>query len=63
VPPLARRDLQQALADFPQAIAELLMPPQEVLDRCFSLPLLPARQRQELQRLWDGTAPPPPARS
>ncbi len=63
VPPLARHDLQQALADFPQAIAELLLPPQEVLDRCFSLPPLQARQRQDLQRLWDGAAPAPPARS
>lgn len=57
VPPLPRDLLQRALADFPAATAALLLPPQAVLDRCFSLPPLSAADRQKLQRLWDGATP------
>ncbi len=57
VPPLPRDQLQQALADFPAAIATLLLPPQSVLERCVSLPPLAAAERRRLQQLWDGAAP------
>jgi hypothetical protein len=59
VPPLSRDQLERALADFPAATAALLLPPQAVLDRCFSLPPLGAVERQALQSLWDGAAPLP----
>jgi putative spermidine/putrescine transport system substrate-binding protein len=59
VPPLPRHELQLALVDFPAAMAELLLPPQEVLGRCITLPPLAASQRLALQRLWDGASPAP----
>ncbi|MCP9858396.1 MULTISPECIES: twin-arginine translocation pathway signal [unclassified Cyanobium] len=61
VPPLPRDQLQRALAEFPAAIAALLLPPQSVLERCFSLPPLAAAERRRLQQLWDGAAPAPGA--
>jgi hypothetical protein len=61
VPPLPRDQLQRALADFPAAVAALLLPPQPVLERCFSLAPLTAVERAALQRLWDGAAPAPAA--
>jgi hypothetical protein len=61
VPPLPREQLQRALADFPAAVAALLLPPQPVLERCFSLAPLTAAERTALQRLWDGAAPVPAA--
>ena len=61
VPPLPRDQLQQALTDFPAAIAALLLPPQTVLERCVSLPPLTAAERRRLQQLWDGAAPAPAA--
>ncbi len=61
VPPLPRDQLQRALADFPAAVAALLLPPQPVLERCFSLAPLTAVERAALQRLWDGAAPVPAA--
>jgi hypothetical protein len=57
VPPLPRDQLQGALADFPAAIAALLLPPQTVLERCVSLPPLASAERRRLQQLWDGAAP------
>ncbi len=59
VPPLPRDQLQRALVDFPAVIAALLLPPQPVLERCFSLEPLTASKRAALQRLWDGAAPVP----
>jgi putative spermidine/putrescine transport system substrate-binding protein len=61
VPPLPRDQLQRALADFPAAIAALLLPPQPVLERCFSLAPMDAAERRRLQQLWDGAAPVPAA--
>lgn len=57
VPPLPRAALERSLKGFPAAIAALLLPPQAVLDRCFSLPPLPAGERRGLQELWDRAAP------
>jgi len=57
VPPLPRDQLQRALADFPAAIAALLLPPQPVLERCFTLVPMAAGERRRLQQLWDGAAP------
>jgi putative spermidine/putrescine transport system substrate-binding protein len=57
VPPLPREQLQRALGGFPDRLADLLLPPQAVLDRCFSLEPLAARERRRLQELWDAAAP------
>ena len=56
VPPLPRPILQAALRGFPRQQAELLLPPEPVLQRCTSLPPLSAAQRLELQALWDSAA-------
>ena len=57
VPPLPRDQLQAALKGFPEPLAALLLPPQEVLDRCVSLAPLTAPERRRLQALWDEAAP------
>lgn len=57
VPPLPRPRLAAALADFPPAVAQLLLPAESLLSRCWSLPPLDLRQRLALQTLWDAAAP------
>lgn len=57
VPPLPRAELEGALRGLPRAIADLLLPPEAVLQRCWSLPPLPERQRLLWQTLWDAAAP------
>lgn len=57
VPPLPRPQLQQALQQLPAPLAALLLPPEPVLQRCWSLPPLDARQRLAWQTLWDAAAP------
>lgn len=57
LPPLPRARLAPALARWPAAVAELLLPPAAVLARCSNLPPLTPSQRQQLQALWDGSAP------
>jgi hypothetical protein len=57
VPPLPRPRLAAALADFPPALAQLLLPAESLLSRCWSLPPLDLRQRLALQTLWDAAAP------
>ncbi|MEB3335544.1 MAG: twin-arginine translocation pathway signal [Cyanobacteriota bacterium] len=57
VPPLPRSTLAQALEGFPPALAELLLPPDSVLNRCVPLPPLAAGERQRLQELWNGSQP------
>lgn len=57
VPPLPRPRLAAALADFPAALAQLLLPAESLLSRCWSLPPLDLRQRLALQTLWDAAAP------
>ena len=57
LPPLPRAELSSALAKLPQAIAQLLLPSDAVLQRCWSLPPLPASQRLAWQTLWDASAP------
>lgn len=57
VPPLPRPRLAAALADFPPALAQLLLPAESLLSRCWSLPPLDMRQRLALQTLWDAAAP------
>ena len=59
VPPLPRPQLEAAASALPQLQRELLVPPQAVLERCWSLPPLTAQQRETLQRLWDEAAPQP----
>jgi putative spermidine/putrescine transport system substrate-binding protein len=58
VPPLPRPALAAALARLPQPLAELLLPPDAVLQRCWSLPPLDPERRLTLQTLWDAAAPP-----
>ena len=58
VPPLPRPELLQAAATLPENQRSLLVPPAEVLARCWDLPPLTAWERRSLQALWDSTAPP-----
>jgi hypothetical protein len=57
VPPLPRQQLLPSLAGVPQPAAALLLPPEAVLQRCWSLPPLSAARRLALQTLWDAAAP------
>jgi putative spermidine/putrescine transport system substrate-binding protein len=61
VPPLPIAALQRAVAGLPDPLARLLAPPQEVWQRCFSLPPLTEAERRRLQRLWDASAAAPTA--
>ncbi len=57
VPPLPSRDLAPLLKRFPAPLAELLLPAEAVLQRCWSLPPLNSSQQLALQTLWDAAAP------
>ena len=57
VPPLPRSELAAAARGLPQALLALVLPPEAVLQRCWSLPPLPERQRLLWQNLWDAAAP------
>ena len=57
VPPLPRAELEPALKALPAAVAQLLLPDDPVLQRCWSLPPLSAPRRLALQTLWDAAAP------
>lgn len=57
VPPLARERLEAAAASLPAEQRALLLPPQDLLERCWSLPPLEARERDRLQALWDDASP------
>jgi putative spermidine/putrescine transport system substrate-binding protein len=57
VPPLPRSTLAQALALQPRQMRELLLPADEVLQRCWSLPPLSSKRRLALQTLWDAADP------
>ncbi|MCP9926470.1 twin-arginine translocation pathway signal [Cyanobium sp. CH-040] len=58
VPPLPRSVLEPLAARFPDPIAALLLPPQGVLERCWSLPPLSVPEQLALQTVWDAAAPP-----
>ncbi|MCP9807844.1 twin-arginine translocation pathway signal [Cyanobium sp. HWJ4-Hawea] len=58
VPPLPLPQLGQALLGFPAAVARLLLPSEQLLERCWSLPPLDAQARLDLQTMWDAAAPP-----
>ncbi len=57
VPPLPRERLARALSGFPAPVANLLLPPQPLLEQCTDLPPLAAAERRSLQALWDAAAP------
>lgn len=57
-PPLPRRVLAPALERLPESVARLLVPPDAVLQRCWSLPPLSLERRLALQTLWDAAATP-----
>lgn len=57
VPPLPRRELEPHLARLPRTLSRLLVPPDAVLQRCWSLPPLSPERRLALQTLWDAAAP------
>ncbi|MFM1811365.1 MAG: hypothetical protein RLZZ336_303 [Cyanobacteriota bacterium] len=57
VPPLPRATLQANLQQLPPAVAALLLPPEAVQQRCWSLPPLSPQQRLAWQTLWDASAP------
>ena len=58
VPPLPRAVLEPEVRRFPEPLASLLLPGQEVLDRCWSLPPLTTPQRLALQTVWDASGLP-----
>lgn len=58
VPPLPRPLLAKALRHFPGPVARLLLPSDQLLQRCWSLPPLNDQARLDLQTLWDAAAPP-----
>lgn len=53
VPPLPRQQLTPLLARLPQSLAALLLPPDPVLQRCWSLTPLSPERLLGLQTLWD----------
>ena len=57
VPPLPTPLLAAALKGFPPAVAQLLLPPAAVLERCQDLPPLKPLERNRLQELWNSTLP------
>ena len=57
VPPLPRAELETAAGALPPPLRSLLLPADAVLQRCWSLPPLPERQRLLWQTLWDAAAP------
>lgn len=57
VPPLPRAVLDPVLRGFPKPVAQLLLPSDGVLERCWSLPPLAPEARLALQTLWDAAAP------
>ena len=57
VPPLPRAVLEPVLRGFPEPVAQLLLPSDGVLQRCWSLPPLASEPRLALQTLWDAAAP------
>lgn len=60
VPPLPRPQLEAAAASLPASQRQLLLPPEAVLQRCWSLPPLTPDERRSLQQLWDEAAPETP---
>jgi hypothetical protein len=57
VPPLPRAVLEPVLGGFPKPVAQLLLPSDGVLQRCWSLPPLGPQAQLGLQTLWDAAAP------
>ncbi len=58
VPPLPDALLEPLVRLFPEPLAALLLPGQEVLERCWSLPPLTTPQRLALQTVWDASGLP-----
>jgi putative spermidine/putrescine transport system substrate-binding protein len=58
VPPLPDALLEPQVRRFPEPLAALLLPGQEVLERCWSLPPLTTPQRLALQTVWDASGLP-----
>jgi hypothetical protein len=55
VPPLPPPELAAALQGFPTKMAQLLLPPEPVRERCRALPPLLPEERRRLQELWNST--------
>jgi hypothetical protein len=47
--------LEPQVRRFPDPLAALLLPDQQVLERCWSLPPLTVPQRLALQTVWDAS--------
>ena len=60
VPPLPAQRLEAPLSAWPEPVAQLMLPPPEVLKRCTNLNPLSASQRNQWQALWDQAAPQAP---
>lgn len=59
VPPLPQAQLAPVARRFPVPMAELLLPGDALLQRCWSLPPLTLAQQLTQQNLWDAAAPRP----
>jgi hypothetical protein len=57
VPPLPQAQLAPVARRFPAAMAELLLPGDALLQRCWSLPPLTLARQLAQQNLWDAAAP------
>jgi hypothetical protein len=57
VPPLPQAQLAPVARRFPAAMAELLLPGDALLERCWSLPPLTLAQQMTQQNIWDAAAP------
>jgi hypothetical protein len=58
VPPMPRSVLEPEVRRFPEPLASLLLPDQQVLERSWSLPPLTVPQRLALQTVWDASGLP-----
>jgi hypothetical protein len=59
VPPLPQAQLAPVARRFPEVTADLLLPGESLLQRCWSLPPLSLPQQMAQQNLWDAAAPRP----
>lgn len=57
VPPLAEATLVQARASVPARLRPLVLPPQEIWDRCWSFKSLSASERSQLSERWEASSP------
>lgn len=57
VPPLPYAELDQARSSVPARLRSLVLPSQQVWDRCWSFPPLTPDQRAALEASWAASTP------